>query len=47
MKSKQQKGNVMEKVAQFIVDKRNLFFLLYIVAMIFCMFSMNWKNSLL
>ena len=44
MESKQQKGNIMEKVAQFIVDKRNLFFLLYIVAMIFCMFSMNWKN---
>lgn len=27
-----------------IVDKRNLFFLLYIAAMIFCVFSMNWKN---
>ena len=44
MEAKQEKGNVMEKVAQFIVDKRNLFFLLYIAAMIFCMFSMNWKQ---
>ena len=44
MEPKKEKGNVMEKVAQFIVDKRNLFFLLYIAAMIFCVFSMNWKN---
>ena len=44
MESKQEKGSFMERVARFIVDKRNLFFLLYIAAMIFCMFSMNWKN---
>ena len=44
MEPKKEQGNIMEKVAQFIVDKRNLFFLLYIAAMIFCMFSMNWKN---
>lgn len=44
MESKQEKRSAMEKVAQFIVDKRNLFFLLYIAAIIFCMFSMNWKN---
>ena len=44
MEQKQQKESVMEKVARFIVDKRNLFFLLYIAAMIFCMFSMNWKH---
>ena len=44
MEPKEQKESVMEKVAQFIVDKRNLFFLLYIAALIFCMFSMNWKN---
>jgi len=31
-----------EKVATFIVDKRNLFFLLYVFALIFCVFSMNW-----
>ena len=34
----------MEKVAQFIVDKRNLFFLLYIAALIFSIFAMNWKQ---
>ena len=39
MEPKQEKGSFMEKVAQFIVDKRNLFFLLYIAAMIFCIFS--------
>ena len=44
MEPKKERGNVMEKVAQFIVDKRNLFFLLYIAALIFCMFSMNWKQ---
>lgn len=44
MEPKQNQGNAMEKVAQFIVDKRNLFFLLYIAAMVFCMFSMNWKQ---
>ena len=44
MESKKEQGSIMEKVAQFIVDKRNLFFLLYIAALIFCMFSMNWTN---
>ena len=44
MEHKQKQGSFMEKVAQFIVDKRNLFFLLYIAAMIFCVFSMNWKS---
>lgn len=32
----------MEKLATFIVDKRNLFFLLYIFALVFCFFSTNW-----
>lgn len=32
----------MEKIAAFIVDKRNLFFLLYIFAIIFSLFSMDW-----
>ncbi len=32
----------MKKVAAFIVDKRNLFFLLYVVALVFCVFSRNW-----
>ena len=30
------------KLATFVVDKRNLFFLIYILAAIFCVFSMNW-----
>ena len=32
----------MERLSTFIVDKRNLFFLLYIFAIIFSLFSMNW-----
>ena len=32
----------MEKVATFIVDKRNLFFLITIIALIFSAFSRNW-----
>lgn len=35
-------GGFVEKLATFIVDKRNLFFLLYIFAFVFCLFSMNW-----
>ena len=35
-------GNFLEKIATFIVDKRNMFFLLYIFAAIFCIFSMGW-----
>lgn len=34
--------NFMTKLATFIVDKRSLFFLLYIFALVFCVFSMNW-----
>lgn len=37
-----QSGGFIEKVSAFIVDKRNLFFLLYIFAFIFSLFSMNW-----
>ena len=32
----------MKKVAAFIVDKRNLFFLIYAVALVFSLFSRNW-----
>ena len=32
----------MERVAAFIVDKRRWFFLFYIAAAIFCVFSMGW-----
>ena len=35
-------GGFIEKLATFIVDKRNLFFLLYLFAFVFCLFSMNW-----
>ena len=41
--SKPPKRNTfLQKLATFIVDKRSLFFLLYIFAVIFCVFSMNW-----
>ncbi len=43
MERKEKNGNFMEKIAAFIVDKRNLFFLIYIAACIFCVISMNWK----
>lgn len=32
----------MEKLSTFIVDKRNLFFLLYIFAIVFCLISNGW-----
>ena len=35
-------GSFVTKLATFIVDKRNLFFLLYTFAFVFCIFSMNW-----
>lgn len=35
-------GNFMLKVATFIVDRRNLFFLLFGIAIIFSLVSMNW-----
>lgn len=38
----ERKATPMEKLATFIVDKRNLFFLLYIFAIVFCFFSTNW-----
>ena len=37
-----QKPNFMTKLATLIVDKRNLFFLLTIIALIFSAFSRNW-----
>ena len=35
-------GGFIEKLSTVIVDKRNLFFLLYLFAFVFCLFSMNW-----
>ena len=34
--------NFFKQVATVIVDKRHLFFLLYIFALVFCLFSVNW-----
>ncbi|MGN0975100.1 MAG: hypothetical protein ACI4OL_03800 [Gemmiger sp.] len=39
---KKEKGSGLEKVAAFIVDKRNLFFLLYLFALIFSLISRSW-----
>ncbi len=41
-KKDKEDGNVMLKVATFIVDRRNLFFLLFGIALIFSVVSMNW-----
>ncbi|MCH5343234.1 MAG: MMPL family transporter [Acetatifactor sp.] len=37
-------SNFMIKIATFIVDKRNLFFLLFSIAIIFSVVSMNWVS---
>ena len=39
---KKENGSGMEKVSAFIVDKRNLFFLLYIFALIFSVIARGW-----
>ena len=44
MEQKEKKGSFMEKLATLIVDKRNVFFLIYIFAGVFCLFSMNWTK---
>ena len=44
MAEKKPGGSFMEKLATVIVDKRSLIFLLYVFALIFCMFSMNWTE---
>ena len=36
------KASLMERVAAFIVDKRNIIFLIYIAAAVFCIFSSGW-----
>ncbi|MCR5279104.1 MAG: MMPL family transporter [Lachnospiraceae bacterium] len=41
--SKKDSGNsAMVKVATFIVDRRNLFFLLFGIAIVFCLIAANW-----
>lgn len=42
IKSGKEDGGFMLKVATFIVDRRNLFFLLFGIALIFSLVSMNW-----
>ena len=42
MENEKAKGGGMEKLAAFIVDKRNLFFLLYIFALIFSVIATGW-----
>ena len=39
-----EKESPMMKVATFIVDRRNLFFLLFGIAIIFSVVSMNWVS---
>ena len=42
LKKNGEDGNFMLKVATFVVDRRNLFFLLFGIAIIFSLVSMNW-----
>ena len=45
----EEKPSAMLKIATFIVDRRNLFFLLFGIAIIFCLIAANWvkvENSL-
>lgn len=42
MENEENKTSFMLKVSTFIVDKRNLFFLVYIILMMFCLVSKNW-----
>ncbi|SFB69630.1 MMPL family transporter [Butyrivibrio sp. YAB3001] len=46
MDTKEEKGvnNVMLKICAFIVDKRNLFFLIYTILCIFSVISRNWVS---
>ncbi len=39
---KKEGNGFMMKVATFIVDRRNLFFLLFVIAIIFCVIASNW-----
>ena len=41
MAGNKSKGSV-EKLSAFIVDKRSIFFLIYVFAFLFCIFSMGW-----
>ena len=43
-KEKNNNSSFMQKIASFIVDKRNIFFLLYIAAFVFSLFSSGWVS---
>ena len=36
------RGTAMERLAALIVDRRNILFLLFLLAGVFCMISRNW-----
>lgn len=40
----EKKPTLLERFATFVVDKRNLFFLLYIFAVIFCLVARGWVD---
>ena len=42
MSQRKPKRNAFEKIATFVVDKRTLFFLLYLFAFVFCAISSGW-----
>ena len=42
MSEKKKSAGLMDKLATLIVDKRQLFFLLYVFAIIFCLIAMGW-----
>ena len=42
--AEKKQGSFISKMATFIVDKRNVFFLLYLFAFVFCVVSMGWVN---
>lgn len=39
-----EKASTIEKIAAFIVDRRKGFYLIYILLIIFCLFSTNWVS---
>lgn len=42
MKNNDNRVSLIEKISTQIVDKRNAFFLIYIISVIFCFFSYSW-----
>jgi predicted RND superfamily exporter protein len=44
MDDKENKLSLIEKISTQIVDKRNAFFLLYTILLVFCIFSKSWVN---